>query len=186
MIFFSKEPKKYPLGLGGWEWSVNGIPHREGQPARIWADGREDWFESGKRHRLDGPAVTEADGTRHWWFNDVRHRIDGPAIIRPDGTEEWYLDGLSDRVGGPAVNSKDGRREWIVRGRHHRTDGPAREFASGAEGEWWLHDNRILTREDAIGLACESYPGHEHETSLLVWLIHNEVNLEAFNASFPV
>ena len=51
------------------EWFLNGKLHREGGPAREWADGRRYWYLNDRLHRTDGPAVELANGTRSWFLN---------------------------------------------------------------------------------------------------------------------
>lgn len=62
------------------EWYIEGVPHREDGPAKIFNDiarnrTHHTWFLNGKKHRLDGPAfsVTKQDGyfiMREWYVND--------------------------------------------------------------------------------------------------------------------
>jgi hypothetical protein len=74
-------------------WKLDGKLHREGGPAREWADGSKCWYTNDKLHREDGPACEWACGTKSWWVNGKRHREDGPAIERADGSKCWYLNG---------------------------------------------------------------------------------------------
>ena len=55
------------------EWRLNGVYHREGGPAVIYADGHKEWYQNGKRHREDGPA-------RIWGYRDEERT-------------EWFLYG---------------------------------------------------------------------------------------------
>ncbi len=48
--------------------SINGIPHNDKGPARVWNDGTLEWFEMGKRHRIDGPAVTLPNGEEYYYL----------------------------------------------------------------------------------------------------------------------
>ena len=48
---------------------------------------------NGVRHRIGGPAVIWADGTEFWYYHGGQHREDGPAVIWTDGTKEYWLDG---------------------------------------------------------------------------------------------
>lgn len=41
---------------------VIGILHREGGPAKLYKDGREEWVQDGLYHRLDGPAIVPRPG----------------------------------------------------------------------------------------------------------------------------
>jgi len=55
---------------GNIEWFLHGELHREGGPAREWADGDKEWYLNDKLHREDGPAVECANGDKGWYLND--------------------------------------------------------------------------------------------------------------------
>lgn len=48
--------------------SINGIPHDNKGPARVWNDGTVEWFDFGKRHRIDGPAVILPNGEEYYYL----------------------------------------------------------------------------------------------------------------------
>lgn len=48
-------------------YDLMGNLHRNGAPARKFADGTELWFRHGELHRLDGPAITWANGAEEWY-----------------------------------------------------------------------------------------------------------------------
>jgi hypothetical protein len=95
---------------GGYveEWWYEGMPHREGGPARIEVSEEGSYyrmyFHQGQRHREDGPAMEVRDVTTgksiEWWYeHGRRHREDGPAcvIVYGDGRrqERNYERGIS-------------------------------------------------------------------------------------------
>jgi hypothetical protein len=54
-------------------------------------DKSKHWFVNGLMHREGGPAVIYANGAKEWWINNKRHREDGPAIEDPFNSNHWYL-----------------------------------------------------------------------------------------------
>ena len=86
------------------EWYVNGVRHREGQPAVILylesgMKYKEKWYLRGAMHREDGPALIEYDVSgrkirEDWYKNGKHHREDGPArtiyINTPAGTSAEF------------------------------------------------------------------------------------------------
>ncbi len=92
----------------------NGKWHREGGPAREYANGRKEWCINGKFHRDDGPAREWANGDKAWYRNDKLHRDDGPAIEKVNGDKKWLVNGKWHREDGPAVICANGSKEWWI------------------------------------------------------------------------
>lgn len=56
---------------GNMCWSFNGKLHREGFPAVVYFDSREEWWIEGLLHRIDGPAITHVGGGVAWYLKGV-------------------------------------------------------------------------------------------------------------------
>ena len=121
------------------EWRLGRKFHREGGPAIVYPDGREEWYIDGKLHREGGPAVITPDGREQWNLNGKLHREDGPALILSD-REVWYLNGVVHREDGPAVTFSNGAKGWFRHGKYHREDGPAAILWNG-DTHWYLDGN---------------------------------------------
>lgn len=72
---------------GHKRWTLNGVWHREGGPAIIYADGDHSWYQHGLRHREDGPAVE--------WFSrnhfEYWYKGEHIKIIKNDKQWKTYL-----------------------------------------------------------------------------------------------
>ncbi len=79
--------------LGTKRWYLNGILHRDNQPAVEWFGGNNYWYKDGKLHREDGPAKEYNSGYGEWFIEGKRHRIDGPAVYK-FGKVSWWLDDI--------------------------------------------------------------------------------------------
>ena len=78
-----------------WNFDKKSVSlHREGGPAVVWGDGRQEYWLNDKRHRTDGPAVIWSDKGEEYWFNGKRHREDGPAVVWIGGAGSYYLNGM--------------------------------------------------------------------------------------------
>ena len=75
--------------------------HAEGEPARVFPNGREEWYRHGRLHREEGPAILHANGSTKWYFDGVRHREGGPACEYVSGLKKWYRHGKQYRVERP-------------------------------------------------------------------------------------
>jgi len=53
---------------GDKTWFENGVVHRVGLPAIVFADGSKDWIEHGDFHNVSGPARTFAKNNGKAWF----------------------------------------------------------------------------------------------------------------------
>lgn len=92
------------------EWrSADGDLHREGGPAREWANGAKEWWFHGKVHCTNGPAVEWDDGTKLWFVHGLKHRTDGPAVEYANGRKAWWVDGRNKDDFYPPKLLKDGR-----------------------------------------------------------------------------
>ncbi len=69
----------------------NGKPHRDGLPAKEFANGDKHWYKDGILHREDGPAIEKVNGDKKWSVNGKWHREDGPAMEWASGGESWYV-----------------------------------------------------------------------------------------------
>lgn len=101
----------------GNAWTRNGIIHRKDCPALIRTNGHVEWWVNGLRHRDGEPAVIGLMG-KFWYRRGMRHRDDGPALQFNDGSEFWYRDGLRHRDDGPAFIYADGNKYWYNNGKH--------------------------------------------------------------------
>ena len=75
--------------------------HADGEPARVFPNGREEWYRHGRLHREDGPAILHANGSTKWYLDGVRHREGGPACEYVSGLKKWYRHGKQYRVERP-------------------------------------------------------------------------------------
>ncbi len=119
------------------EWRLNGIMHRNDEPARVYNDGTTSWMKQGVFYRRDGPALVDSAGSYSWyprrgdgypsfmyehgyilWAGplNVLHRYNGPARIYEEGRIEWYKGGVLHRIGGPAVIHLSGDVEYWIDG----------------------------------------------------------------------
>lgn len=89
--------------------------HRDGGPAIVYPDGREEWYQRGVRHRDGGPAIC-GGAVQAWYRAGERHRDDGPAYVTSDGRQEWFVHGVRHRTDGPAVCDPNDGDEWYVDG----------------------------------------------------------------------
>ena len=72
-----------------WQGRLHSVDDR---PARIVNDGEEQhWYTQGLRHRNGAPAIIYANGKQVWYHLDAIHRNDGPAKTFMDGEEQYYL-----------------------------------------------------------------------------------------------
>ena len=67
--------------------------HRLDGPAIELANRDKEWFVNGLRHREDEPAV-EWGKSKEWYYKGCCHRLDGPAVIAWGkwGKEEWWIE----------------------------------------------------------------------------------------------
>lgn len=162
---------KIVKSIDGVRYYVNGIQHRDGNPAVIFKNGRTEYWQNGSLCRDNGPVIIREDGVQEWNFNELKHRSNGPAVIHPDGTEEWWWYNKRHRHGGPAIIRPDGTKEWWENGKRqnngddfpslilpdgtkkwlhydklHRTDGPAIIYPDGCK-ELWLHGIQIYDKK---------------------------------------
>jgi len=50
-------------------WTLNGILHREGEPAVEYLNSdQKEWWLNGFLHRIGGPALQFSNGKKHWWI----------------------------------------------------------------------------------------------------------------------
>ena len=84
-------PTRTGRGFKIW-YNKEGEEHREGGPAVIWPNGREEYWINGSLHRTDGPAIIENNGYQAYFQYGKKHRLDGPAVIYVDseGSQEEY------------------------------------------------------------------------------------------------
>lgn len=138
------------LKNGRVEYWQNGILHRDNGPAIIREDGVQEWRINNMKQRYGDPAVIHPDGTNEWWWNNKRHRkgTDGPAIIRSDGTKEWWENGKRrNKFNWPSIVLSDGTKKWLHYDKLHREKGqPAIIYPDGRK-EWWLHGIRIYDKK---------------------------------------
>jgi hypothetical protein len=66
--------KKYSSEYTEWR-NKQGQWHREGAPARKWANGSKQWWVNGKCHRIDGPAREWPGDYIEWWVNDCYIKV---------------------------------------------------------------------------------------------------------------
>lgn len=64
------------------------------------------YYQNGVPHRVGGPAVVYANGQREWWCRGQRHRVGGPAVIFPDGTQEWWVEGVQQMAPPPTTTQE--------------------------------------------------------------------------------
>jgi len=101
-------------------WYVNGLRHREKEPAVIEMNDdkkitTESWYLRGMKHREDGPAsIYYLRKERFWSWEGKIHRNGGPAV-EIQNERHWYHHGNIYKTGGIQV-LKNGDNEWLLIG----------------------------------------------------------------------
>ena len=125
------------------EWRMNGIPHREKGPARIWLD--EDggcldvYFFCGQRYSYNSYLKYMFTLSKSNFKLQTRWGL--PAIIYSNGTKEWYKSDFLHRVDGPAIQYTNGDKEYWFQGKRHRDDGPAVIYGNK---QYWFKDGEFI------------------------------------------
>lgn len=76
---------------GTTRWKLNGLLHREGEPAVEYSNGTKEYWKNGVPHRLDGPAVESRCGAHYWW-------IDGKSFTESEYKNEINLKRWNKKV----------------------------------------------------------------------------------------
>jgi hypothetical protein len=150
----------------GYEYTLNGVLHREGgQPAiEIWRDGqlyRQEYWQHGLRYNEDrDPAVLVYSGGKvvrsEWWYGGQKNFV----VSHCDDVETretWKGGCVVKRV---IKTPEHTRTEHYVGKVYHRSDGPAVEVLHPNGGfilrEWWEYG--VMTRQvDSQIMADEAY-----------------------------
>ena len=78
------------------EYRIDGVIHRDVEPAIIRCSETLEWYSNGKLHREDGAAIHGWDmlRRREFYIHGQRHRVNGPAVWiggKPEDHYEWWI-----------------------------------------------------------------------------------------------
>lgn len=163
------------------QWCRDGILHRSGAPAVIFANKSQLWYENGYR-RAGLPFLIKGDGCQSW-VTRVEHAPtrsfefsdDLELIISVGSTlninecgQRFYGRGIQKhRLGLPAEISAYGSQYWYADGKLHREGLPACIYYDGCQ-DWFVNNEIVISCE--IRAICATWIEEWHSRGLCMEL----------------